>query len=99
MSEIDEFLKKMDSQPGVLGSIIMTTKTGITIKTTLKDTLAAQYSSMVAEFLRLSKSAVSEFTPKEKTQCIRIRSFKNEILIFPDSTFTLIVLQDSAAAA
>lgn len=98
LNSSQEILDSIESQPGVIGTILMLTGSGVTIKTTLKDTEAAKYSSIVSDFIKRSKATVNSISPDDKIQCLRIRSFKNEILIFPDKVFTLIAIQDAMVA-
>lgn len=98
MESTQEILGSIESQPGVIGTILMLTGSGVTIKTSLKDTEAAKYSYIVSDFIKRSMKTVGSISPDDKIQCLRIRSFKNEILIFPDKVFTLIVIQDAMVA-
>lgn len=98
MSNSQEILDNISNQPGILGTIIMLTSSGVTVKTTLKDSEASQYSALVADFLKKSYEATQSINPDDKVQCIRIRSFKNELFIFPDKVFTLVIIQDAMAA-
>lgn len=98
METTQEILDSIESQPGVIGTILMLTGSGVTIKTSLKDHEAAKYSSIVSDFIKRSMKTISSISPDDKIQCLRIRSFKNEILIFPDKVFTLVAIQDAMVA-
>lgn len=98
METSQEILDSIESQPGVIGTILMLTNSGVTIKTSLKDTEASKYSSIVSDFIKRSIKTINSISPDDKIQCLRLRSFKNEILIFPDKVFTLVAIQDAMAA-
>ena len=97
MSEVSAILDNIGKQTGVLGTIVMTNG-GIVVKTSFTPSDAANYAAVVSDFLKRTKNCTDALTPGQGLQVVRIRSFKNELIIIPDESFTLVIVQDSGAA-
>lgn len=97
MQEADAILANIGKQPGVLGTLVMTTN-GITIKSTFSGAEAANYAAVVSDFIKRTQTCTESIIPGQPLQVLRVRSFKNELIIIPEKAFTLVVVQDSGAA-
>jgi dynein light chain roadblock-type len=87
-------LERIGSQPGVLGTLVMSNN-GIPITTTFSPADAAQYAALVANFLSKARTIASDLNDGQAVQVLRVRSFKNELIIIPHTHLTLLIVQDA----
>ncbi|XP_050007099.1 dynein light chain roadblock-type 1 isoform X1 [Alexandromys fortis] len=90
MAEVEETLKRLQSQKGVQGIIVVNTE-GIPIKSTMDNPTTTQYANLMHNFILKARSTVREIDPQNDLTFLRIRSKKNEIMVAPES--------DTSAAA
>lgn len=90
-------LENIRRQPGVLGTILMASN-GIMIKSTFGDAETAEYTTLISDFIQRTRVCTNDLLPGQNLQVLRVRSFKNEIIIIPDKVFTLAIVQDSGIA-
>ncbi|XP_021496221.1 dynein light chain roadblock-type 1 isoform X2 [Meriones unguiculatus] len=93
MAEVEETLKRLQSQKGVQGIIVVNTE-GIPIKSTMDNPTTAQYANLMHNFILKARSTVREIDPQNDLTFLRIRSKKNEIMVAPDKDYFLIVIQN-----
>ncbi|KAJ7998761.1 hypothetical protein DPEC_G00208230 [Dallia pectoralis] len=93
MAEVEETLKRIQSQKGVQGIIIVNAE-GIPIKTTLDNSSTVQYAGLIHQLVMKARSTVRDIDPQNDLTFLRIRSKKNEIMIAPDKDYFLIVIQN-----
>ncbi|XP_056130303.1 dynein light chain roadblock-type 1 [Lampris incognitus] len=93
MAEVEETLKRIQSQKGVQGIIIVNSE-GIPIKTTLDNASAVQYAGVIHQLVMKARSTVRDIDPQNDLTFLRVRSKKNEIMIAPDKDYFLIVIQN-----
>ncbi|XP_028303372.1 dynein light chain roadblock-type 1 [Gouania willdenowi] len=93
MAEVEETLKRIQSQKGVQGIIIVNSE-GIPIKSTLDNSSTVQYSALLHQLLMKARSTVRDIDPQNDLTFLRVRSKKNEIMIAPDKDYFLIVIQN-----
>ena len=101
MSEADkteQFFSQISSRPGVIG-VLVTSKDGIPIKSTIPIQDAGSYGLRIGELVRKVRIVLADLTPNENLRIFRIRSFKNEFIIIPDGDFILITIQDSSISS
>ncbi|XP_004082836.3 dynein light chain roadblock-type 1 [Oryzias latipes] len=96
MADVEETLKRIQSQKGVQGVIIVNSE-GIPIKTTLDNTSTVQYAGLIQQLVLMARSTVRELDPQNDLTFLRVRSKKNEIMIAPDKDYFLIVIQNPSA--
>ncbi|KAF6724366.1 Dynein light chain roadblock-type 1 [Oryzias melastigma] len=96
MADVDETLKRIQSQKGVQGVIIVNSE-GIPIKTTLDNLSTVQYAGLIQQLVLMARSTVRELDPQNDLTFLRVRSKKNEIMIAPDKDYFLIVIQNPSA--
>ncbi|XP_034724932.1 dynein light chain roadblock-type 1 [Etheostoma cragini] len=92
-AEVEETLKRIQSQNGVQGIIIVNTE-GIPIKTTLDNASTVQYTGLIHQLVMKARSTVRDIDPQNDLTFLRVRSKKNEIMIAPDKDYFLIVIQN-----
>uniref|UniRef100_G3N3Z8 Dynein light chain roadblock n=1 Tax=Gasterosteus aculeatus aculeatus TaxID=481459 RepID=G3N3Z8_GASAC len=90
---VEETLKRIQSQNGVQGIIIINSE-GIPIKTTLDNASTVQYAGLIHQLVMKARSTVRDIDPQNDLTFLRIRSKKNEIMIAPDKDYFLIVIQN-----
>jgi len=98
MSEVEETIKRIQANKGVIG-IIVVSQEGIPIRTTLDNSTTVQYSGLIHELAIKAKSTVRDIDPQNDLTFLRIRSKKHEIMVAPDKDYLLIVIQDPSVAS
>lgn len=93
MAEVEETLRRIQSQKGVQGIVIVNSE-GIPIKTTLDNSSTVQYAGLIHQLVMKARSTVRDIDPQNDLTFLRIRSKKNEIMIAPDKDYFLIVIQN-----
>ncbi|XP_072308156.1 dynein light chain roadblock-type 1 [Eucyclogobius newberryi] len=93
MAEVEETLKRIQSQKGVQGIVIANSE-GIPIKSTLDNSTSVQYAGLIQQLLLKARSIVRDIDPQNDLTFLRVRSKKNEIMIAPDKDYFLIVIQN-----
>ncbi|KAK7915558.1 hypothetical protein WMY93_011319 [Mugilogobius chulae] len=93
MAEVEETLKRIQSQKGVQGIVIANSE-GIPIKSTLDNSSTVQYAALIHQLLLKARSTVRDIDPQNDLTFLRVRSKKNEIMIAPDKDYFLIVIQN-----
>ncbi|XP_048209537.1 dynein light chain roadblock-type 1-like [Perognathus longimembris pacificus] len=92
-AEVEETLKRLQSQKGVQGIIVVNTE-GIPMKSTMDNPTTTQYASLMHNFILKARSTVREIDPQNDLTFLRIRSKKNEIMVAPDKDYFMIVIQN-----
>nr|ACO13367.1 Dynein light chain roadblock-type 1 [Esox lucius] len=93
MAEVEETLKRIQSQKGVQGITIVNAE-GIPIKTTLDNSSTVQYAGLIHQLVMKARSTVRDIDPQNDLTFLRIRSKKSGIMIAPDKDYFLIVIQN-----
>ncbi|XP_044909657.1 dynein light chain roadblock-type 1 isoform X3 [Acinonyx jubatus] len=83
-AEVEETLKRLQSQKGVQGIIVVNTE-GIPIKSTMDNPTTTQYANLMHNFILKARSTVREIDPQNDLTFLRIRSKKNEIMVAPEN--------------
>uniref|UniRef100_A0A8C1SSA0 Microtubule-associated proteins 1A/1B light chain 3A n=1 Tax=Cyprinus carpio TaxID=7962 RepID=A0A8C1SSA0_CYPCA len=81
-AEVEETIKRIQSQKGVQGIIIVNAE-GIPIKSTLDNSSTVQYAGNVHQLLMKARGMVRDIDPQNDLTFLRVRSKKNEIMIAP----------------
>uniref|UniRef100_A0A183BUK6 Dynein light chain roadblock n=1 Tax=Globodera pallida TaxID=36090 RepID=A0A183BUK6_GLOPA len=89
-TEVDETIKRIQSQKGVTGVIIMD-NIGRVIRSTLDDDTTT-HAGLVQQLCEKSKSVVREMDPSNDLSFLRLRTKKNEIMIAPDKDYLIAVI-------
>uniref|UniRef100_A0AAY5ESD5 Dynein light chain roadblock n=1 Tax=Electrophorus electricus TaxID=8005 RepID=A0AAY5ESD5_ELEEL len=92
-AEVEETLKRIQSQKGVQAIIIVNAE-GIPVKTTLDNSSTVQYAGLIHQLVMKARSTVRDIDPQNDLTFLRVRSKKNEIMIAPDKDYFLIVIQN-----
>jgi len=93
MSETEDIIKRIQGQPGVMGTFIFNTE-GIPIRTTLDNSTTVQHSGLLHQLTQKARSVVREIDPQNDLTFIRIRTKKHEIMIAPDKDYNMVVIQN-----
>ena len=93
MSDVEETLKRIQSQKGVIGVLIMDSD-GRPIRSTLDQETTVQYAGLLQQLADKSKNVVREMDPSNDLTFLRLRSKKHEIMIAPDKEYLLAVVQN-----
>ncbi|XP_030282798.1 dynein light chain roadblock-type 2 [Sparus aurata] len=93
MAEVDDTLKRIEAQKGVIGTIVVNAD-GIPIRTTLDNSTAVQYAGLLRNLTMMARSTVRDIDPQNDLTFLRIRSKKHEVLVAPENDFLLIVIQN-----
>lgn len=90
--EVESIIKRIDSNPGVLGSIV-TNSEGVVIRSTLDNATTQLYLANCTSLSQMARCAIRDLDPQNDLKFLRIRSRKFEIMIAPESEYSLIVIQ------
>lgn len=93
MAEVEETLKRLQSQKGVIGVIIMDSD-GRPIRSTMEQNQTLQYANLLQQLTDKSKQVVRELDPSNDLQYLRLRSKKHELLIAPEKDYYLVVVRN-----
>ncbi|GMT14448.1 hypothetical protein PFISCL1PPCAC_5745, partial [Pristionchus fissidentatus] len=96
MSDVEETIKRIQTQKGVVGVIVMD-NAGRAIRSTLDDEQTAQYSALLQTLCERAKGAIRELDSTNDLTFLRLRTKKNEILIAPDKEHLLAVIENSSS--
>ena len=69
--------------------------TGIPLKSTLDSSTTVQYGGMVSDLAAHARSIVRDLDPTNELTFLRVKSTKHEVLVAPDDSFIIIVLQNT----
>uniref|UniRef100_A0A8C2Y5Z4 Roadblock/LAMTOR2 domain-containing protein n=1 Tax=Coturnix japonica TaxID=93934 RepID=A0A8C2Y5Z4_COTJA len=81
-AEVEETLKRIQSQKGVQGIIVVNSE-GIPIESTMDNTTTIQYAGLMHSFIMKARSTVRDIDPQNDLTFLQIRSKKNEIMFAP----------------
>jgi len=95
-TEVEETVKKIQAQKGVAG-VIVTTFEGNPIHSTLDPQTTTKYSQVVSNLADSAKQAVRELDAGNDLTFLRLRTKRHELMIAPDKSYMLIVVQNIAA--
>uniref|UniRef100_A0A0K8TIC7 Dynein light chain roadblock n=1 Tax=Lygus hesperus TaxID=30085 RepID=A0A0K8TIC7_LYGHE len=95
---IEDMLKRMQSHPGVIGTVIIN-KEGQVIKSTLDNTTSLQYATMAMRVCDSSLSALRDIDATNDLTFLRVRTKKHEIMIAPDKEFVMVTIRASTDGA
>lgn len=93
MAEVEETLKRLQSQKGVIGVLIMDTD-GRPIRSTMEQNQTLQYANLLQQLTDKSKQVVRELDPSNDLQYLRLRSKKHELLVAPEKDYYLVVVRN-----
>lgn len=96
MSDVEETLKRIQSQKNVAGVIVMDSS-GRAIRSTLDDEATQQHCILLHQLCDKSKSVIRELDGSNDLTFLRLRTRKHEIMIAPDKDFLLAVIQNISA--
>ncbi|KAM9296476.1 dynein light chain roadblock-type 1 [Gastrophryne carolinensis] len=92
MADVEETIKRIQSQKGVQGILILNTE-GIPIKSTMDNATTAQYAGLMHQLVMKARGTVRDIDPQNDLTFLRVRCKKNEIMIAPEKDYMLMVIQ------
>jgi dynein light chain roadblock-type len=94
---VEETVKKLSTQKGVIGVIIVNAD-GVPVRSTLDRDVTTQYAALTAQMTRQAVRMVRDIAPDDELQYFRLRSKKYEIIVAPcyeqDQKLVMVVIQD-----
>lgn len=93
MAEVEETIKRLQNNKGVIGVIVMDQE-GRPIRSTLNQEMTIQYAGLLQQLTDKAKNVVRELDPVNDLTFLRVRSKKHEIMIAPDKDYLLAVVQN-----
>ncbi|KJH50906.1 Roadblock/LC7 domain protein [Dictyocaulus viviparus] len=93
MADVEETIRRIQSQKGVVGVVVMDSA-GRTIRSTLDDESTAKYSTLLQQLCEKSKDVVRELDGSNDLTFLQLRTKKNEIMIAPDRDYLLAVIEN-----
>ncbi|XP_048406505.1 dynein light chain roadblock-type 2-like isoform X1 [Stegostoma tigrinum] len=93
-AEVEETLKRIQSQRGVVGVIVVNAE-GIPIRTTMDNVSTVQYAGLIHQLSMKARSTIRDIDPQNDLTFLRIRCKKNEIMVAPDKEYLLMVIQNT----
>ncbi|KAM3610136.1 uncharacterized protein V6R79_025959 [Siganus canaliculatus] len=93
MDQVQETMKRIESQQGVIGTLIVNPE-GIPIRTSLDNLTSLQYAGLFRDLTILARSTVRDIDPQNDLMVLRIRTQKHEIMVVPESGFLLMAVQN-----
>jgi len=90
-TEVEETLKRIQSEHKNVIGVIVTNHEGVTIRSTLteQDETTANYTSIITEMVERAKLALKD---NDELTFLKIRTKKVEFIIVPDKDYILITL-------
>lgn len=109
MADVEETIKRIQSQKGVTGVIVMDSAgrtlsssrlflsffiPGRAIRSTLDDEVTAQHCALFQQLCDKSRSVVQELDGSNEITFLRLRTKKNEYMIAPEKDYSLVVIEN-----
>ncbi|CAD5216373.1 unnamed protein product [Bursaphelenchus xylophilus] len=93
MVDVDETIKRIQSQKGVTGVLIMDIN-GRPIRSTFDEEATAQYSDHLHELCDKSRNVVKDLDQTNDLSFLRLRTKNNEIIVAPDRDYLIAVVSN-----
>ena len=93
-SEIEDVMKRLSAHQGVETIVVMNSD-GIPIRTApaMEPKDAVLYPALLSLLIEQAQKMIKTLDVTNEFQTMRIRSHKNEILVYPEKEYTLVVVQ------
>ncbi|PAV63700.1 hypothetical protein WR25_02244 [Diploscapter pachys] len=96
MADVEETIKRIQAQKGVVGVIVMDSL-GRAIRSTLDEEATNQHSTLLQQLCDKTRGVIRELDASNDLTFVRIRTKKNEIMIVPDRDYLLAVFENLAS--
>jgi dynein light chain roadblock-type len=93
LTELEDMFKRMNQLPGVQGYMVISSETGLPIRTSFAPSETSHYCALLHGFMIKTKAMIRETDHSDELTFVRLRSNNDEILIAPEKDFTLIFVQ------
>uniref|UniRef100_A0A7E4ZU00 Dynein light chain roadblock n=1 Tax=Panagrellus redivivus TaxID=6233 RepID=A0A7E4ZU00_PANRE len=94
--DVEETVKRMQSQKGVTGVVIMDSL-GRAIRSTLNDEETVKHTSLLRQLCDKAKSVTKELDSSNDVHFLRLKTSKNEIMVAPDRDYMVVVIYDKSS--
>ncbi|CAF0792420.1 unnamed protein product [Adineta steineri] len=91
-NEVDDMIKRVQTSKGVQGLIIIDSE-GIPIRTSMDNDTTLHYAALISQLIVHAKRVVREIDSSQELEQLRLRSYKHEIIVAPESKYIMIVIQ------
>ena len=91
--EVEETLKRINSHAGVMGLVVLNPE-GLAIRSTLDNTTTQLYAQYYQQLTVMAQSAIRDLDPLNSLKFLRIRTKKHEVMVSPEQSYTLLVVQN-----
>ncbi|CAF0852511.1 unnamed protein product [Adineta steineri] len=83
-NEVDDMIKRVQTSKGVQG---------IPIRTSMDNDTTLHYAALISQLIVHAKRVVREIDSSQELEQLRLRSYKHEIIVAPESKYIMIVIQ------
>ena len=90
-AEIEDKFKDLSHQKNVLGTLIMTNE-GAPVRSSMDNSNTTLYANLVYRLLTTCRELLHESDNTNDVKFLRFTTKKNEIMISPDSQYTMVVI-------
>uniref|UniRef100_F1LH79 Dynein light chain roadblock n=1 Tax=Ascaris suum TaxID=6253 RepID=F1LH79_ASCSU len=92
MADVEETIKRIQAQKGVVGVIIMDSL-GRAIRSTMDEEATSRHCSRLQQLCVKSVNVIRELDPSNDLTFLQLRTKKHEIMIAPDNDYLLAVVR------
>ncbi|CAG7682318.1 unnamed protein product [Allacma fusca] len=90
----DEMVRRLQTNKGVVG-VIVTNRQGRAIKIAMDKTLGLQYLEGIKALECMTTALIRDINPKDNLRLLRIQSRKQEIVLYKEKEYMLILIHGS----
>ena len=91
--EVEEILKRINSHTGVLGLVVLNPE-GLAIRSTMDNASTQLYATSYQQLTTLAQNCIRDMDPLNSLKFLRVRTKKHEIMVAPEHSYTLLVIQN-----
>ncbi|CAA90946.1 hypothetical protein GCK72_005665 [Caenorhabditis remanei] len=93
MSDFEETIRRLQSEKGVVG-IIVVDSAGRVIHSTIDSDATQSHTAFLQQLCEKTKTSIRELDSSNDLTFLRLRTKKNEIMIAPDKDHVIMVIKD-----
>ncbi|EFO86275.1 CRE-DYRB-1 protein [Caenorhabditis remanei] len=93
MSDFEETIRRLQSEKGVVG-IIVVDSAGRVIHSTIDSDATQSHTAFLQQLCEKTKASIRELDSSNDLTFLRLRTKKNEIMIAPDKDHVIMVIKD-----
>ncbi|XP_061532704.1 dynein light chain roadblock-type 2-like [Phyllopteryx taeniolatus] len=92
MAEVEETLQRIEAHGSVIGTIVANAD-GIPVRSTFDISKAGKYVEVLRHLTALARSTVRDVDPQDDLVVMRISTKNQEIMVAPENSYLLILIQ------